>query len=392
METTAFVNYLIEIGGQKSQSAITRMNKCEKIEKAEGNLDKAYDKDRLHSIYHLFDYTREDVSNQIPQRHHVRINGRKGFQSIYEGTKDYQSSLSKYIEFKDYVTTNPNELSRLRTTQVTNVSLSNKKTSQRTTSTSNDWPKWDGPNEDERLALSRIITRYMKFLHPNIVETIAEDNAKHMSEWSEQLEECGISPMEYLWDGSPCCFPGIRRHSGTIEINAFRNKDLDFNNAIALDDNSYPKQLWSYVFRDTVFSMRGPNGYQLAHLVDHKDVNNRLNSELESESGKHIEAIPGLFTSAANAAYVPLDFLRPTDFESDLRGLLQRKAAELYSDICEPLPPGMHVAKNLNEKWAIKMFDWAEPVGTLEYMRDFLRYRENKMKELFADRRRFVSA
>lgn len=262
-------------------------------------------------------------------------------------------------------------------------SATSQRRTRKETTKKDDWPKWDGPNNDERLALARIITKYVRFLHPEIVEALVEDNMKHMAEWKEMPKKRSVDPSQYLWEGSPCSFPGIRRHSGTKEINAFRSRTLDFQNAIALDDNSYPKQIWSYVFRDAGFANYGPEGYQLAHLVDHKDTYGRLSVELVSENGNAIEAIPGLFTCPTNTAYVPTDFLKPTDFEGNLRNLLQRKAFELYSGVCAPLPPGIQIASSHETGWGIEDFEWADPVGTLDHMDDFLRYRQEKLTSLF---------
>lgn len=388
MESTAFANYLIEIGRQTPASANTRKRKCEKIEEAEGDLDAAFAEDGLHRIYHLLDYTKEDVANGVPQRHSIPIGGNKGFQSIYDGTKDHQSSLSKYIEFKKYIQENPKELERLRSAASARTAATNGEAKHNSKRAEADWPSWSGPNEEERLSLSRIITKYVRFLNPDIVDAVVQDNMRQMARWHDLLEQCGIDSSQYLWDGSPCCFPGVRRHSGTKEINAFRGKTQEFDNAISLDDNSYPKQIWSYVFRDSGFSNYGPKGYQLAHLIDHKDTTSRFSSELISKGGERIEAVPGLFTCATNAVYVPTDFLKPTDFESGLRGLLQRKAFDLYSDVSQPLPSGMNVVETEDPRWRVEAFEWPQPVGTLDYVEDFLRYRNAKMEELFEKRKR----
>lgn len=388
MQTTSFVNYLIEIEGLAPGSAITRCRKCERIEEVEagGDLDSEYSLDRLHRISHLFDYSNEDAVNGRPQRHHIPIRGSKGFRSIYEGTKDYQSSLKKYIEFMDYVSNDPEELKRLQTAQTISDGKVDRRISKTRTSNTRDWPNWGGPSNEEHLTLARIITKYIRFLKPEIVEAIAEDNARRSSEWREMLLQCGVEPSEYLWQGSPCAFPGVRRHRGTNEINAFRDKSVRVEGALALDDNSYPKQIWSFVFHSTPFSMQGPKGYQLAHLIDHKDTGTRLSAELVNTREERISAIPGLFTSAANATYVPVDFLKPTDFEGSLRNLLQRKAMSLYSQACEPLPSGIKVAESYDEGWELSDFEWADPVGTLEYVEDFLGFRNNRMTELFSAR------
>lgn len=382
MESNAFYNYLVSIEKQKPQSANTRMRKCETIEAKEGNLDQAYEEDQPYHIFHLFDYSKEDMTENRAQKHHVPIGGSKGSRSIYEGTKDYQSSLGKYIEFKRHVSDNPGELQRLRGMRVEQQPL--KKTLG--AMAANDWPQWDGPSERERRRLAEIVTRYVRFLNPSIVEKIVRDNKIHRAKWEELLLECGTDPSEYLWDGSSCCFPGVRRHSGKKEISEFSRKTQDFENALALDDNRFPKQIWSYVFRNTGFSNYGPQGYQLAHLVDHKDVYGRLSTELVFSNSAEVTPIPGLFTSPVNTAYVPVDFLKPTDFESKLRSLLQRKARSLYSDVCSILPPGVSIAEEPDQDWSLDEFDWPDTVGTIDHVPEFLLFREKKMTELFEER------
>ena len=292
----------------------------------------------------------------------------------------YKNLAEKHLQG---ISLSAEQRSALKTPPVSVRPSASRQASSRSLSKTAEWPKWDGPSLEERHALASIITKYVRFLHPQIVEALAKDNAKHAPEWSELLVKCNIDPEQYLWIGSPCSFPGVRRHSGTKEINAFRTRSSEFDGAIALDDNSYPKQIWSYVFRDAGFANYGPEGYQLAHLVDHKDTYGRLASELVSKSNKAIEAIPGLFTCPTNTAYVPTDFLKPTDFEGSLRNLLQRRAVELYSGVCNPLPLGIQVSEAAESGWGLSDFEWAEPVGTLDYMDDFLRYRNEKMDALF---------
>lgn len=295
----------------------------------------------------------------------------------------YKNLAEKHLEG---IKPNAEQQSLLKASLVQSEAVPDRRNARRETARKDDWPKWKGPSNEERLALARIITKYVRFLHPGIVEALVRDNMAHLSEWSDLLMKCSVDPALYLWEGSPCSFPGVRRHSGTKEINAFRNRTLDFDNAIALDDNSYPKQIWSYAFRGAGFANYGPEDYQLAHLVDHKDAYGRLTEELIIDNDESIVAIPGLFTCTTNTAYVPTDFLKPTDFEGNLRNLLQRKAIELYSGVSSPLPPGMRVAQSREPGWDIADFEWAEPVGTLDHMEDFLRYRQEKMSALFEAR------
>ena len=160
------------------------------------------------------------------------------------------------------------------------------------------------------------------------------------SEWSISLEALGIDPAIYLWEGSPCAFPGVRRYAGSTEIAVFRKRTESSEappQCLSLDDNDYPKHLWSFVFTGKPFRKRGPDGYQLAHLFDHKEYGNRWRDELDAPPGVEEPVLPyGLFTSAANAVYAPGAFLRPTDLSPRLRSLIQRRAQQLYGNILLP--------------------------------------------------------
>ena len=95
---------------------------------------------------------------------------------------------------------------------------------------------------------------------------------------------------------------------------------------LALDDNDYPKHLWAFVFTGKPFRKQGPDGYQLAHLFDHKEHGNRWRGELDLPPDVEDPApLYGLFTSAATSVYAPGAFLRPTDFSPRLRTLLSHR-------------------------------------------------------------------
>ena len=134
--------------------------------------------------------------------------------------------------------------------------------------------------------------------------------------------------------------------------------------ALEIDDNKYPKHMWSFALRGREFQQFGPKGYALAHLVDHKVSGNRGDAEIVStEASEDRRAWFGLYTSAANAAYVPTALLRPTDFATRLRNLFQRRAFALYGEFCNLLPPGHRFMPSDSEAWALEAFPWAPPVG-----------------------------
>ena len=200
------------------------------------------------------------------------------------------------------------------------------------------------------------------------------------------MDALGIDPESYLWNGSPCAFPGVRRHAGAEEISAFRNRsapDIRTAQCLALDDHDYTKHLWAFALTGRPFRKRGPEGYQLAHLFDHKEHGNRWNEELDVEAGGDTPGpLFGLFTSAASTAYLPAAFLRPTDFSHALRTLLQRRAVSLYSDVCRPIPPPLRIKACEDPMWSLDRFLWNDPVGNPGQATAFLDFRHERMEEL----------
>lgn len=121
-----------------------------------------------------------------------------------------------------------------------------------------DWPTWDLPSDEEQLVLARAIIPYIKIISPAIVEKIVEDNNRNLEAWKEGFEQIGVRSDIYLWPDTPVTFPGIRRHVGATETSLFRSgpKVSIGENALYLDDNSYPKEIWSFALRNKMFSKK----------------------------------------------------------------------------------------------------------------------------------------
>ena len=253
-----------------------------------------------------------------------------------------------------------------------------------------DWPAWPTPSDGDLLELARAMTPFVRFLDPGIVYAVTEDNRRMGADWSSRLEALGIDSAIYLWEGSPCAFPGVRRYAGSTENAVFRQRasaDEAPAQCLALDDNDYPKHLWAFAFTGKPFRKRGPDGYQLAHLFDHKEHGNRWREELDILPSAEEPVLPyGLFTSAANSAYVPGAFLRPTDFSPRLRSLVQRRALQLYGNICRIVPSPLAVKACEDPNWALDNFRWSAPMGGMDSVPDFLEFRRERMGELFDKR------
>ena len=347
----------------------SRISNCKRVEHYEGDLDTHYDADRLTSL--------TDRLNPKRPEHKVPIKG-----NIYNGTATLKSAVGLYRDFRNAGGGEADSTAAPQTKRRSQV--------RRTRQSAADWPVWPTPSDEDLRELARAMTPFVRFLDPGIVYAIAEDNRRMRADWSSRLEALDIDPAIYLWEGSPCVFPGVRRYAGSTEIAVFRQRaaaDEVPPQCLVLDDNDYPKHLWAFAFTGKPFRKRGPDGYQLAHLFDHKEHGNRWREELDFLPNAKEPVLPyGLFTSAANSAYVPGAFLRPTDFSPKLRSLIQRRALQLYGNICRIVPPPLSVKSCEDQNWSLDNFRWSTPVGGMDNVPHFLEFRRERLGELFDKR------
>jgi len=152
--------------------------------------------------------------------------------------------------------------------------------------------------------------------------------------------------------------------------------------AVEIDDNDYPKEIWSFILSGNKFRKKGPTGYELAHLADHKEHNNRCAKEFVVKDIKHSITYFGLFTCPTNTVYIPSALLRPTDFSISLRLLLLRRSNQLYGRFCKILPPAYDLPELHKPEWDINKFEWADPVGDVSNVDSFLLYRQGKLDKM----------
>ena len=366
MRTEEFKFWLRECG-YLPNVVNTRAGNCETVCTYEGDLDDLYKKDGCKDLLKRLCYSTDDERNRRPTKHKVPINGNKR-----TGSATLKQAVNLYLKFLNDV---PNT--------VKSITVRNTQKSKKII----DWPTWEQPNDEECYQLAKVTTKYIRFINPEIVRCIVEENEKERDAISAALSSHGINPDLYLWEKSSCCFPGVRRYAGSSEISAYRKRSeiSETEDALALDDNDFPKQLWSFIFRGTQFSKYGPAGYSLAHLVDHKKEKNRMEDEFIFPAGFKFESpFYGLYTCATNAVYIPNSLMKPTDFNGQIRNLMVRKAMDLYQPICNIIPPSIKLKEYNDEKWQLENFEWAEPVGTLDNIEAFLEFRRKKLKKIFS--------
>ena len=346
----------------------SRISNCRRVERHEGDLDAHYDSDELDGLLQRL--------NPGEPEHGIQIAG-----DVYNGTATLKNAVSLYCDFRK---------GGGRTVSSGDNPEKRQPRQGRSPPSQAQWPAWPQPTDEDLLQLARAMAPFVRFLDPGIVGAVVEDNRRFGGQWCASLEALGIDPAVYLWEGSPCAFPGVRRYAGSTEIAVFRKRAKSSEappQCLSLDDNDYPKHLWSFVFTGRPFRKRGPAGHQLAHLFDHKEYGNRWRDELDAPPGVEEPVLPyGLFTSVANSVYAPGAFLRPTDLSPSLRSLIQRRAQQLYGDVCCLVPPPLAVKPCEDPNWAVDKFQWSAPVGGMERLADFLEFRRERIGELIEKR------
>ena len=350
-----------------ANTAKSRLSNCLRIEKFEKDLDTFFSDDQGKSLIIKLTYTKDDKAHQRKPKHKIPIKG-----DVYNGTATLKQAANLYFKFKSGKT--PIEKKKNVGHTPINTQLTN-------------WPKWAYPDDEELRGIVELIAKYIMFLDPSIIKAIVEDNNLHLDDWSEQLISREIDHEIYLWKNCPCAFPGVRRYAGSKEIAFFRGHtqlpDGKIPNALRLDDNEFPKQLWAFIFTGKKFSKSGPNKFSLAHLADHKIYKNRFEDDFVVTPDLTQTPLFGLYTCPTNTAYIPTSLIRPTDFSPLIRHILLKKTIDLYENICEVIPAWLKLKDDCDDKWKISDFQWAKPVGDTTNIGLFLKYRNKTMNSLF---------
>lgn len=367
MRKDEFARYLREVRGHGETTVQSRLANCASLEEYEGDLDALFDRDRMEDLIDRLAYSAEDERRGHRPRHEVPIGGEHVARS--SATLKYAARL--YRDFR----AGGGEPRR----RADSAGRKQKRAAVEV------WLDWQQPSEDDMLRLTHVLARHTQFLRPEIIEAVVEDNVRHASEWRTLLAARGVDPDIYLWGDSPCAFPGVRRYAGSDEQAQLSKRvpaRAPADDCLILDRNNYPKHLWAFALTGKEFRNRGPNGYQLAHLADHKEYKTRWQKEFNLEGSGSLPRPFGLFTSAANTIFVPNDFLRPTDSSPRLRALLLRRAYRLYGGVCRLAPPPLVEKPPAEGEWDPDDFEWAPPVGTMEHMPAFLKFRRERIAKI----------
>ncbi|GAA4355992.1 hypothetical protein GCM10023185_19360 [Hymenobacter saemangeumensis] len=161
---------------------------------------------------------------------------------------------------------------------------------------------------------------------------------EHYDAWCAVLKKADVDREFYLWHGTACAYPGIRRKVGKNDESGATGKQ---NLSLDKSGNQMGHRPWELLHHTGADFRRMRQGYELVHLFPHKaDEWKKLLPLLPDEIQEAIPAewhtrlkvhgLPGLFSNPANTCFLPSALVRPTDGQSLLRQVLWKQAMRLY--------------------------------------------------------------
>lgn len=194
--------------------------------------------------------------------------------------------------------------------------------------------------------------------------------------------ECGA----WLYPGSACVFPGVRRFVGRVK----KKQLLKYvpKEGCTIDDNRSPRNLWTFLaigehYTGPNWKRSGLSNFELAHIFSHKHGKQELEWEVFKEHDKELKPY-GLFTCASNVVLIPKGFAKPTDGLPAVRVAFFKRHIELYGEDCLPGLRGLD--PEAIPGWYDDL-DWNEPVlppGWEENVEKLMAFRRARLAKLFS--------
>ncbi len=218
-------------------------------------------------------------------------------------------------------------------------------------------------------------------IHPRIVELVQERNIEEYGYFKELFDR-NINVDHYLFDGSACVFPGVRRYvSGQGKKKAY-NPEYQ----AIIDDNTFPRHIWCFLENGKTYN--GPNWrdsglgqFELAHVFTHKE------SEIDFEKQFFTTVVDNLypygdFSCACNIALLPKGTVRPTDNSKAIKAAFYKRYVDLYGE--SPLNGRSGFNQSLVPSWyrELKWNDAPLPNHWEENIKKLLTYRTQRITGL----------
>jgi len=240
---------------------------------------------------------------------------------------------------------------------------------------------------DEQRSIAQALAKVSHHMHPVVVAAVKDRNADpgERARLEAILPEC-LEKEAWLYPGSACVFPGVRRFIGKVR----KRELLKYvpKKCCIIDDNRFPRNVWTFLAVGEHYG--GPNWktsglaqFELAHIFGHK----RSQRGLEEQVFKRFDASTkpwGLFTCAGNVVLIPKGFAKPTDGLSAVRVAFFKRYIDLYSEAS--LPGLRELDNDALPKWYDEI-EWNDPIlppDWEENLEKLFDYRVDRLKKLFA--------
>lgn len=202
-----------------------------------------------------------------------------------------------------------------------------------------------------------ILSQLAYHIHPKIIQKIQDRNRAELSYFTELFSD-KVDIKHYLFDGSACVFPSVRRFisgKGDKKIYNIAYKAI-------IDDNTFPRHIWCFLKNGKTYN--GPNWrdsglgeFELAHVFTHKE------SEIQFEKQFFREVQEGLFpygdfSCACNVVLLPKGTVRPTDNSTAIKAAFYKRYIDLYGET--PLNGRRGFNETLVPDWYDELV-WNEP-------------------------------
>jgi len=239
--------------------------------------------------------------------------------------------------------------------------------------------------EEEEFGIALTLAKVCHFAHPKVVEAIQRINEADADRLAEIIPE-EVDRTTYLYPGSACVFPGVRRFIGRLNPKEKR-KYVRSQKAI-IDDNEFPRHFWAFLSAGVAYS--GPswkrtrlNDFELAHVFAHKIDERRIEQDVFEKVGTTVSP-DGLFTCASNVILVPKGLAKPTDHLQSVKRAFFKRYVALYD---EDVLPGLADLKDAEIPSWYGQLEWSEPIlpdGWKQNIEKLRKYRFGRLLGIFS--------
>lgn len=360
-------------------TAHSRVSNCNRIEEYAGNLDEHYRKDQGASLISKLTYSSDDQRAQRPARHNIPIDG-----NIYNGTATLKQAAKLYFDFKsgdscaEGKTGNVTIRRQGRTLEQTpREPVQPGEVLPRRTQTDAPVNKIKDFEKD----ICKILAQLCHHIHPQIIKKIQQVNQDEYTYFQEIFHEV-VETDNYLFPGSACVFPGVRRY---VSGKGVKNQYNQEYRAI-IDDNTFPRHLWCYLVNNKNYNgpnwkETGLNQFELAHIFTHKT--SELDFEKQFFDNYNDKIDPhGEFTCGCNVVLLPKGTVRPTDNSAVIKAIFYQRYIKLYG--VEPLNGRSGFKKSKVPDWyqELKWNDPFCPPDWVEKIENLMRYRKIRITQI----------